>query len=150
MFCWKEHNLFAENTRQGPSLEGVEGSPMSVQQAYAEMIGREELTLERYQVRFFSRRHPRLSQLSYNGQVYAYLKRLGYVVTRVKRPNPSYPMPPPYPSSVCIVQRRSLVQMVLHPLRFVLCHIAILFFPSINWWKPIRISPLLGINMNYR
>jgi len=39
--------------------------------------------------------------------------------------------------------------MVLHPLRLVLSHIATLFAPSFNWWKPIRISPLLGINMNY-
>jgi tRNA-splicing endonuclease subunit Sen54 len=57
MFCWKEHNLFAENAQQGPFLEDVEGPPMSVQQAYAEMIGRENLTLERYQVRLLSRGH---------------------------------------------------------------------------------------------
>jgi tRNA-splicing endonuclease subunit Sen54 len=57
MFCWKEHNLFAENAQQRPSLEDVEGSPMSVQQAYAEMIGREDITLERYQVRLLSRGH---------------------------------------------------------------------------------------------
>lgn len=58
MFCWKEHDLFTKNSQQGPSPEGVEGSPMSVQQAYAEMIGREDLTLERYQVRLFSRGPP--------------------------------------------------------------------------------------------
>lgn len=46
MFCWKEHDLLV----RGSSLEDVEGTPMSVQQAYAEMIGKEELTLERYQV----------------------------------------------------------------------------------------------------
>lgn len=51
MFCWKEHELLAKNGQQEPSLEDVEGTPMSVQQAYAEMIGREDLTLERYQVR---------------------------------------------------------------------------------------------------
>ena len=53
LFCWKEHELFSENTQQMSPLEDVEGSPMSVQQAYAEMIGRENLTLERYQVRLF-------------------------------------------------------------------------------------------------
>ena len=52
MFCWKEHDLLARNTPQGSPLKDMEGSPVSVQQAYAEMIGREGLTLERYQVRF--------------------------------------------------------------------------------------------------
>jgi len=67
MFCWKKHDLFAENTQRVPSLEDMEGSPMSVQQAYAEMIGKEDLTLERYQVRFFAPGHPKHGQLSCNG-----------------------------------------------------------------------------------
>lgn len=46
MFCWKEHDLFSAT----PALEEMEGSPMSVQQAFAEMIGKEDLTLEKYQV----------------------------------------------------------------------------------------------------
>jgi tRNA-splicing endonuclease subunit Sen54 len=50
MQCWKENNLFTQNPQPGPSLEGMEGTPMSVQQAYAEMLGKEDLTLERYQV----------------------------------------------------------------------------------------------------
>ena len=50
MFCWKEHDLLVKNVQQGSSREDVEGTPMSVQQAYAEMIGKEDLTLERYQV----------------------------------------------------------------------------------------------------
>ena len=57
LFCWKKHDLITKNPQQGSSLEDVEGSPMSVQQAYAEMIGREDLTLERYQVRSFSQGH---------------------------------------------------------------------------------------------
>lgn len=44
MFCWKEEE--AEVLKP----EGVDGTPMTVQQAYAEMIGREGLTLEKYQV----------------------------------------------------------------------------------------------------
>ena len=64
MFCWKEHDLFAKNAQQWLSLEGVEGSPMSVQQAYMEMIGTEDLTLERYQVRFFSRGYPQATGLA--------------------------------------------------------------------------------------
>ena len=40
MLCWSRHD------RDTPE----EGAPMSLQQAYAEMIGKQELTLERYQV----------------------------------------------------------------------------------------------------
>ena len=46
MFCWKDSEL-----TPSPDLEDVEGVPMTVQQAFAEMIGREDLTLEKYQVR---------------------------------------------------------------------------------------------------
>ena len=47
MFCWKEGEL-SESESLG--LEDVEGVPMTVQQAFAEMIGREGLSLEKYQV----------------------------------------------------------------------------------------------------
>jgi tRNA-splicing endonuclease subunit Sen54 len=49
MFCWMEHDLFGGISRH-PGLEEMEGSPMSVQQAFTEMIGKEDLTLEKYQV----------------------------------------------------------------------------------------------------
>ena len=48
LFCWKQIDL---DVGQVPGLNDVNGSPMSVQQAYAEMIGREGLTLEKFQVR---------------------------------------------------------------------------------------------------
>lgn len=49
LFCWKATNLALG---QIPGLNGdVLGSPMSVQQAYSEMIGTEEMTLEKFQVR---------------------------------------------------------------------------------------------------
>ena len=64
MFCWKEHDDLAKGVQQGPSLEDVEGTPMSVQQAYAEMIGREDLTLERYQVRLLFRGYAEFVRLS--------------------------------------------------------------------------------------
>jgi len=35
-------------------------------------------------------------------------------------------------------------------MRFILSRITALFTPAFTWWKPITISPLLGINMNYR
>ena len=47
LFFWKQIDL---NVGQVPGLNDVNGSPMSVQQAYAEMIGREGLTLEKFQV----------------------------------------------------------------------------------------------------
>jgi tRNA-splicing endonuclease subunit Sen54 len=47
MFCWKERKFPVSDIY---GLDGVEGSPMSVQQAFAEMIGKEDLTLEKYQV----------------------------------------------------------------------------------------------------
>lgn len=46
MFCWKQEG----NIPIGPNREEFEGTPMTVQNAYAEMIGREDLTLEKYQV----------------------------------------------------------------------------------------------------
>ena len=57
MFCWKEHNLLPLDARGGTPFEDMEGTPMSVQEAYAEMIGKENLTLERYQVRFLPGEH---------------------------------------------------------------------------------------------
>jgi tRNA-splicing endonuclease subunit Sen54 len=47
LFCWKQTDL---DVGQVPDLHDINGSPMSVQQAYAEMIGREGLTLEKFQV----------------------------------------------------------------------------------------------------
>lgn len=47
LFCWKESDVDAAHLQ---GFEGIAGVPMSVQQAYAEMIGRENLTLEKFQV----------------------------------------------------------------------------------------------------
>lgn len=47
MFCWKpEHSILMSSA----GLEDMEGVPMTVQQAFAEMIGKEGLTPEQYQV----------------------------------------------------------------------------------------------------
>ena len=48
MYCWKPTDL---PLAKASLLDDMEGVPMSVQQAYAEMIGTEGLTLEKYQVR---------------------------------------------------------------------------------------------------
>ena len=44
MFCWKA-------TEQSLA-DDMEGEPMTVEQAFAEMIGTEDLTLEKYHVSF--------------------------------------------------------------------------------------------------
>jgi tRNA-splicing endonuclease subunit Sen54 len=48
LFCWKECDMDLSSLQ---GFEGFAGVPMSVQQAYAEMIGRENLTLDKFQVR---------------------------------------------------------------------------------------------------
>lgn len=53
LFCWNdEPNVRLRRTdkveQEGDGEHEMCGSPMSVQQAFAEMIGREDLTLERY------------------------------------------------------------------------------------------------------
>jgi hypothetical protein len=59
LFCWKASREPEDNDAPGEDEtedkdaewdSASQGAPMSVQQAYAEMIGREALTLDRYQV----------------------------------------------------------------------------------------------------
>ena len=55
LFCWKasrddDEPGLEEDEREVELDSASQGAPMSVQQAYAEMIGREDLTLDRYQV----------------------------------------------------------------------------------------------------
>lgn len=47
LFCWRK---FVPPPSSAPSLDSMDGSPMTVQQVFAEMIGREDLTSEKYQV----------------------------------------------------------------------------------------------------
>lgn len=65
--------------------------PMSVQQAWSELLGHDEMTPERYQVRhprctgLLLTSRPRSANLKWEPyQVYAFLRRLGYVVTRAR------------------------------------------------------------------
>ncbi|EIW81158.1 hypothetical protein CONPUDRAFT_165372 [Coniophora puteana RWD-64-598 SS2] len=76
MLCWKHAaELDIPELHSGDLDAKIGGAPMSVQQAYSELVGREDLSLEKY-------------------QVFAYLRRLGYVVTRTSPPTPDYPIPP--------------------------------------------------------
>ncbi|KAG6879458.1 hypothetical protein C0992_002461 [Termitomyces sp. T32_za158] len=74
LFCWKDSGMDLTKAQIK-----ISGAPMTVQQVYAEMLGVEDLTLERL-------------------QVYTYLKRLGYSVMRTNPPTPYHPTPPPWPS----------------------------------------------------
>lgn len=103
MFCWKH----------SPSPTGGElpGTPMSVQQAYAEMIGQADTTLDHY-------------------QVYAYLKRLGYNVLRTR--------PPPPPALPRWWQRllRPFYSLV-ERLAGLLYSAGTFLLPKRDWWRPL-------------
>jgi len=48
LFCWKAHDSPDEDAGRDSASQGA---PMSVQQAYAEMIGKQDVTLDRYHVK---------------------------------------------------------------------------------------------------
>ncbi|KAK0476599.1 tRNA-splicing endonuclease subunit sen54 N-term-domain-containing protein [Armillaria novae-zelandiae] len=120
LFCWKEIDIDLSG------LEDVSGAPMSVQQAYAEMIGTEDVSLEKY-------------------QVYSYLRRLGYVVTRTVPPTPEYPAATPFVpleqprSSIFKRIRSTFASWILKP-----------FTSAFNWWKPLCLTRWLYHDKNYR
>ncbi|KAG1735189.1 tRNA-splicing endonuclease subunit sen54 N-term-domain-containing protein [Suillus lakei] len=122
LFCWKDIQVDLTG------LDDVEGAPMSVQQAFAEIIGKEDLTLEKY-------------------QVFAYLRRLGYVVTRTDPPSSSYPVPPPRLGSdgvpLSFFRRLSSI--------FSLFTTKVVRFwrGTLNWWRPLRISRWIQHDKSY-
>ncbi|KAG8765654.1 tRNA-splicing endonuclease subunit sen54 [Ceratobasidium sp. 428] len=84
LFCWRDYEApialiaCSDNTLDLEDCDLSYGTPMTVQQAFVEMIGEGKLDIHCY-------------------IVYAYLKRLGYVVGRTIAPanTPHYPLPPP-------------------------------------------------------
>ncbi|CAL1712275.1 unnamed protein product [Somion occarium] len=124
LFCWK---YVESSLLNAPGLDGMEGSPMTVQQTFAEMIGREDLTPEKY-------------------QVYAYLRRLGYVVTRTKPPTSAYPQAAPFKTRI---HRLSLLERMYSSIRSLITSFVGLFSRSLNGWRPIRHIPWLHHNMDY-
>jgi len=102
---------------------------MSVEQAFSEMIGKEDLTLEKY-------------------QVFAYLKRLGYVVTRTKPPTTAYPVPPPFPQKSAAPT--SIFGRIYSLLSSTMLRFSWIFRRQINWWRPLRFSRWFHHNMDYR
>ncbi|KAF7315467.1 tRNA-int-end-N2 domain-containing protein [Mycena indigotica] len=123
-FCWKETDL---DVTEVDGAEPVLGAPMSVHQAYTEMIGSQDLTLERY-------------------QVYAYLKRLGYVVTRTTPPNPEYPIPPPFDLSPL---NKKIMPIWDRIRAFCPSWITRLFVGQFDWWRPLRLSKWSFSGRNY-
>ncbi len=113
---------------------------MSVQQVYAEMIGTEDVSLEKYQVCKLIMLYFRSHLL----QVYSYLRRLGYVVTRTVPPTPEYPAAAPF---VLLGQPRS---SIFERIRSTFSSwILKLFTSAFNWWKPLRLSRWLYHDKNY-
>lgn len=81
--------------------------------------------------------------------MYAYLRRLGYVVTRTTRPSDAYPAAAPFslkqlPPGSSIWQR--LWQLITRPTSVLLR----LFIGAFSWWQPLRFSHLLHHNLSYR
>ncbi|KAH8104966.1 tRNA-splicing endonuclease subunit sen54 N-term-domain-containing protein [Phellopilus nigrolimitatus] len=125
MFCWAQVDGMRHDR-----CEDLEGTPMTVQQAYMDMIGREDLTLERY-------------------QVFAYLKRLGYTVTRARPPDAFYTIPPPFPkasstkTSAGVLAR--LAELFIAPFRTVFGSSS----TKIDWWRPLGTGGLLHRFLSY-
>ncbi|THH20607.1 hypothetical protein EW146_g806 [Bondarzewia mesenterica] len=112
--------------------DGMQGVPMSVQQAFAEIIGCEGLTLERY-------------------QVFSYLRRLGYIVTRARPPSSAYPTPAPYPEPpLPLSSPGSLFRRIFHfifgPIKHILRK---LLRPTFDWWHPLTHRRWMHHNMDY-
>lgn len=123
MFCWKETTLATS-----PDFADMEGAPMTVQQAFAEMIGTEDLTLEKY-------------------QVYAYLRRLGYVVTRTKPPSDAYPVAAPF--NLPDAPRQTFLARLFATFTICIARFTDLFKAKFNWWRPIWFSQWLHHNLSY-
>ncbi|KAF9242673.1 hypothetical protein BU15DRAFT_86849 [Melanogaster broomeanus] len=125
LFCYKsisQEPSFLDSPN--PEMSSP-GAPMSVQQAFAEMIGREGMTLERY-------------------QVYAYLKRLGFVLMRAEPPTPEYPVAPPTsPRSSWSLNQP---QTILHKLVMLFSRFALKVLSVFNvsrrrdWWKHLYLG----------
>ncbi|KAF8625909.1 hypothetical protein AX17_006635 [Amanita inopinata Kibby_2008] len=129
MLCWKS---FDSEGGEGGGEGVLPGVPMSVQQVYTEMIGKQALTLEKF-------------------QVYAYLRRLGYIVTRTEPPYPYYPTPPALlPPLLPKSQSHPFLHTLVSLFRQSISRLVRLFFVTpFNWWQPVPISRWLHHNKNY-
>jgi len=163
LFCWMA-TPGEEMTQVDEGDEhAVRGAPMSVQQAYAEMIGKENLTLDRYHVRL-SISIPPWHANTLTEQAFAYLKRLGFNIIRSSPPSPSYPSPSP-PKVISNTSPPSCLQhAVMQGLkclwedlsiipRFIFKPFTWLLESDIiggrDWWRPVKFSLIWGCKRDY-
>lgn len=134
MFCRKASDV------QYPLTPDVfeQAIPMTLQEAYAEMIGKEDITLDRYLVSTPYLMSYILPLSVENGcKVFSYLKRLGYIVTRARPPSEFYPKAQKFP----ILRRIRATPWLSRFLRFVSRPFRSIFSSTLDWWKPL---PLTG------
>ena len=133
LLCWEQtegqENQTKEQEERREDLSDpiqIIGAPLSVQQSFAVMIGKADLTFERY-------------------QVYAYLRRFGYVVRRSDLPKSlpewsvyRHPLPRKAGILSWLWSRWTRLLNVVAAWRM-------------NWWKPLCFGPLdrlWGRNLN--
>lgn len=131
MFCWKAMDGVDFDDAAG--LEDMEGAPMTVQQVFTEMVGTEDLTLEKYHVRLMFDERVECF-LTWFVQVFSYLKRLGYVVMRTKPPSSAYLTAEPY--SPPLGPRSSLVSRLCSSFIALLHRVFGIFKRTSNSWLP--------------
>ncbi|KAL6303916.1 tRNA-splicing endonuclease subunit sen54 N-term-domain-containing protein [Sparassis latifolia] len=125
MFCWEASDAQYADI---DAMEDSESVPMSVQQAFAEMVGREDLTLEKY-------------------QVFAYLRRLGYMVMRTKPPSSDYPTSLPVNTKVQVPT--SILGILYYGVRSAISRLTHIFSRAFDWWRPLLFNRWLHHNMDY-
>ncbi|KAI0696426.1 tRNA-splicing endonuclease subunit sen54 N-term-domain-containing protein [Cytidiella melzeri] len=125
LYCWKP---FESDIIGSPGLEDMAGAPITAQQAFAEMIGTEGLTLEKY-------------------QVYAYLRRLGYAVTRAVRPSDAYPAAAPFPTRDAS-KRASIWSRLYDLLIWPFARMSQFFSRPFDWWHPLRLNRWIHHNLS--
>ncbi|KAJ7600989.1 tRNA-splicing endonuclease subunit sen54 N-term-domain-containing protein [Mycena floridula] len=118
MFCWKARKT-EDKAEDAIEMHGI---PMTVQQAYTDMIGRDGLTPEKY-------------------QVYTYLKRLGYNVTRHEPPTEVYPRAAAFPAAVMAPTSNSYT-IPTYPSLFQKIWASTfgrMFAKVRDWWHPVTL-----------
>ncbi|KAI6095562.1 tRNA-splicing endonuclease subunit sen54 N-term-domain-containing protein [Pisolithus croceorrhizus] len=121
LFCYKSISGNPSQLNLANVEERSPGALMTVQQAYAEMIGREDMSLERY-------------------QVYAYLRRLGFVLRRAKLHISDFPVAPSHSPRLPVARAPSVWRRIATSLSlFVLKVLSVVdsLFPA-NPWRPFR------------
>ncbi|KAI0344383.1 hypothetical protein BDW22DRAFT_1354394 [Trametopsis cervina] len=126
LFCWRDAGGETVTSIEGEDVLGV---PMTVQQAFAEMIGTEGLTLEKY-------------------QVYSYLRRLGYAITRTVPPSDAYPAAAPFPVTAALRQK-SLWNTLWGIMTRPFARLAQILFRSFDWWRPTHFNLWLPHTLTY-